>query len=91
MSEIIRSDKKTFLGIKANGPVFITSLLVIVILVSTTLIVGKPMEQWFAETQNFVANKIGWFFILLVNGLLIFALYLGFGKYAKIRIGGKDT
>jgi len=91
MSKIIRSDKKTFLGIKANGPVFISSLLVIVALVSTTLIVGKPMEQWFANTQNYVADKIGWFFILLVNGLFVFALYLGFGKYAKIRIGGKDT
>lgn len=91
MSEIIRSDKKTFLGIKANGPVFLTSLLVIAVLVCTTLIVGKPMEKWFADTQNFVANKIGWFFILLVNGLLIFSLYLGFGKYAKIKIGGKDA
>lgn len=91
MSRIIRSDRKTFLGIKANGPVFISSLLVIVALVSTTLIVGEPMEQWFANTQDYVADKIGWFFILLVNGLFLFALYLGFGKYAKIRIGGKDT
>ncbi|RZT95974.1 choline/glycine/proline betaine transport protein [Ancylomarina subtilis] len=92
MSEkIIRSDKKTFLGIKANGPVFITSLLIIVALVSTTLIVGKPMEQWFADTQNYVSNKVGWFFILLVNALLIFALYLGFGKFSKIKIGGKDA
>ncbi|MGZ2371522.1 BCCT family transporter [Ancylomarina sp. YFZ004] len=91
MSEIIRSDKKTFLGIKANGPVFITSLLIIIALVSTTLIVGKPMEQWFANTQNYVSDKIGWFFILLLNLILIFALYLGFGRYANIRIGGKDA
>ncbi|PKQ61240.1 choline transporter [Labilibaculum filiforme] len=91
MSKIIRSDKKTFLGIKANGPVFITSLLVIFTLVCTTLIVGKPMEQWFAHTQDYVADKVGWLFILLVNGLLIYALYLGFGKFSDIRIGGKDA
>lgn len=88
---IQRSDKKTFLGIKANGPVFISSLLIISILVIGTLIIGKPIEKWFVHTQNFVANNIGWLFILLVNGLLLFSLFLGFGKFGKIRIGGKDA
>ncbi len=91
MSEIKRSDQRTFLGIKANGPVFITSFLVVFTLVATTLIVGKPMEKWFADTQNFVANHVGWFFILLVNSMLIFAIFLSFGKYSGIRIGGKNA
>ncbi|APD07111.1 glycine betaine transporter [Flavobacteriaceae bacterium UJ101] len=91
MSQNTRSDQKTFLGIKANGPVFITSLLIISTLVITTLIVGKPMEKWFADTQNTIANNVGWFFILLVNGILVFALFLGFGKFKDIRIGGKDA
>ena len=91
MNKRIRSDEKTFLGIKANGPVFITSLIIVLALVSTTLIVGKPMEKWFADTQNFVANNVGWFFILLVNGLLIFSLFLGFGRFGSIRIGGNDA
>jgi len=87
----IRSDKKTFLGIKANGPVFITSLLIIALLVITTLVVGKPMENWFSKTQNLVANNVGWFFILLLNCVLGFALFLGFGKFRHIRIGGKNA
>ena len=91
MSKKIRSDQKTFFGIKANGPVFLTSLAIISILVITTLIVGKPMEKWFTETQNYIANRAGWFFILLVNGMLLFALFLGFGKFSKIRIGGKGA
>lgn len=86
-----RSDKRTFLGIKANGPVFITSLLVILILVATTLIVGKPMERYFSQIQAVVSNNTGWFFILMVNALLLFALYLGFSKFGKIRLGGKDA
>jgi len=86
-----RSDKRTFLGIKANGPVFITSLLVIFILVATTLIVGKPMESYFAQIQTVVSNNTGWFFILMVNALLLFALYLGFSKFGKIRLGGKEA
>ncbi|MBS2097446.1 BCCT family transporter [Carboxylicivirga linearis] len=86
-----RSDKRTFFGIKANGPVFVTSLLVIFILVLTTLIVGKPMEKYFSLIQTKVANNTGWFFILLVNILLMFALYLGFSKYGNIRLGGKGA
>jgi len=86
-----RSDKRTFLGIKANGPVFITSLLVIAVLVITTLLVGKPMEKYFSQIQTTVANNIGWFFILVVNVLLLFALYLGFSKFGNIRLGGKDA
>jgi len=87
----IRSDKKTFFGIKANGPVFVSSLIIISLLVLTTVIVGKPMEQWFAKTQNYIANNVGWFFVLLVNCVLFFAVFLGFGKYKNIRIGGKNA
>ncbi|TAJ14610.1 BCCT family transporter [Marinilabiliaceae bacterium JC017] len=86
-----RSDKKTFLGIKANGPVFLTSFLVILGVVATTLIVGKPMEVWFAKTQSYMSNNIGWFFILCMNIFLGFALFLGFGKFGKIRLGGEDA
>jgi len=91
MSKKIRSDKKTFLGIKANGPVFVWSLLIVFTMIITTLVVGKPMEQWFQKTQNTIANNAGWFFILLVNILLIFAVFLGFSRFGKIRIGGEDA
>lgn len=87
----VRSDNKTFLGIKANGPVFVTSFLIVFALVAITLIVGKPMEQWFANTQNYVANHIGWFFVLIMNIFLAFALFMGFGKFGKIRLGGADA
>ncbi|NME70946.1 BCCT family transporter [Flammeovirga aprica] len=87
----LRSDQKTFWGIKANATVSITSILIIAILVISTLIVGDPMEEWFKKTQTTVANNVGWLFILLVNGLLFYAIYLGFSKYGKVKIGGKDA
>jgi choline/glycine/proline betaine transport protein len=90
-SKYRRSDEKSFLNIKANGPVFLGSFIIIFFLVSTTLIVGKPMEQWFAMIQRSVSNNVGWFFILLVNILLFYAIYLGLSKYGKIRIGGEKA
>ncbi len=87
----IRSDKRKFLGIKANAPVFLTSFGIIFILVITTLIVGEPMEKWFASAQQNVASNVGWFLVLLVNLLLIFVIFLGLSQYGTIRIGGKHA
>ncbi len=86
-----RSDKRIFWGAKVNGPVFIASLLIILSLVVTTIAIGKPMEQWFARVQTSISNSIGWFFIVLVNILLIFAIYLGLSKFGKIRLGGNEA
>jgi len=83
-----RSDEKSFFGIKANGPVFIGSFLVVFILVTTTLIVGEPMQLWFSNMQTLVSDHIGWVFILCMNLFLGFALFLGFGKFGRMRIGG---
>ncbi|GAB7088085.1 BCCT family transporter [Marinifilum fragile] len=87
----VRSDRKSFLGIKANGTVFVSSFLVVFALVTTTLIVGKPMATWFSNTQTVLSNSVGWLFILLMNVFLGFALFLGFGKYGKIRLGGPEA
>lgn len=91
MGKKIRSDRKTFMGIKANGPVFLTSLIIITILVITVLLVGKPMEEWFKDVQNSVSNNIGWFFILVVNVVLFFSIFIGLSKYGKIRLGGANA
>ncbi|TKG94963.1 BCCT family transporter [Puteibacter caeruleilacunae] len=91
MGRRLRSDEKTFFGVKANKPVFISSLVIIAILVLTTLIVGEPMKNMFSATQSYISTHIGWFFILMINGILIFALTLGFGRFKNIRIGGPDA
>lgn len=83
-----RSDQKSFLGIKANPTVFIGSLSIVSIAVITTIIIGEPAKEWFASTQSWVADSVGWVFIAVVNLTLFFALFLGFGKFGKIRIGG---
>ncbi|MGB0838147.1 MAG: BCCT family transporter [Flavobacteriaceae bacterium] len=83
-----RSDQKSFLGIKANPTVFIGSLSIVSIAVITTIVIGEPAKEWFTSTQSWVADSVGWVFIAVVNLTLFFALFLGFGKFGKIRIGG---
>lgn len=90
--KIIRSDeKKSIFGLDVNGPVFFTSAIIIIIIITLTLVFKEGAEQVFTTTQNFVANKAGWFFILSVNVFLIFMIYLAFSKFGHLRIGGQNA
>ena len=87
----IKKEGQSFLGIQANPGVFIPSLLIVLVLVITTLVVGDPMADWFASAQDVISTNIGWVFILILNLLFVFSLFLGFGKYRNIRLGGDDA
>lgn len=90
--KIIRSDeRKSIFGLEVNGPVFFTSAIIIIIIITLTLMFKEGAEQVFTTTQNFVANKAGWFFILSVNVFLIFMIYLAFSKFGHLRIGGQNA
>src|ERR687896_560272 len=39
---------------------------------------------------NFLVPNFGWVFILATFGFLVFSLYLAFGRYGRIRLGGED-
>ncbi|KAF0812896.1 Glycine betaine transporter OpuD [Andreprevotia sp. IGB-42] len=47
-----------------------------------------------AITQMMLSATIGgfgWFYLLAVFGFLVFAVYLAFGRFGKIRLGGDDA
>ncbi len=90
--KVIRSDeRKSIFGLEVNGPVFFTSSIFIILSIALTLIFEKRAQSFFADTQDFVANNFGWFFILSVNVFLIFMVYLAFSKFGNMRIGGQGA
>ena len=91
MSEHVRSDKKTLFGAAINPPVFFGSLIVLLALISTTIIIGEPVEELFRNVQSSISDAAGWFFILLANLLMFFLIYLAFSKFGMIRLGGVDA
>jgi len=91
MSTPIRSDKKTLFGAAINPPVFFGSLIVLLVTITATIIIGEPAEDLFARAQTVISDASGWFFILLVNVLLFFLVFLAFSKFGNIRLGGKDA
>jgi len=91
MSKPIRSDKKTLFGAAINPPVFFGSLIVLLVTITATIIIGEPAEDLFARAQTVISDASGWFFILLVNVLLFFLVFLAFSRFGNIRLGGKDA
>lgn len=81
------SDKKIgFLRI--NPPVFFSALIIIVASVTLALIFGDTLLERFNKTQSWVSSKGGWIYTLSVNAFILFCLFMAFGKYGKMRIGG---
>lgn len=74
-----------------HPPVFWPATFLIFFFITITLVVGEPMEEVFVSMKDFITDKTGWLFILVVNLFILFCIYVGFSKYGKIRLGGKDA
>ena len=73
---------------KVNKSVFSISTIFVVIFVAVVGIWHNDMEQSFLNIKTFISDYFGWYYILLINILLIVCMYLLFGRYGNIRIGG---
>ena len=78
------------LGLNVHPTVFGISILIIISITIYTLLNLSETAQMFDSIQSIIASKAGWFYILTVNIILGFSIYLIFSKYGKICIGGKD-
>ncbi len=74
-----------------HAPVFYPAAILIIVFITTTLIIGKPMEKVFVDIQSAVSSNTGWFLILAVNIFVVVVAYLAFSKYGKIKLGGPDS
>ena len=93
MSELYsRTDKKTSLfGLQVHGPVFFTSVSLILMSIVLTLLYRDSASELFSVIQTQVSTKTGWFFILSVNVFLVFVVYLAFSKFGRVRLGGDEA
>lgn len=74
-----------------HAPVFYPSAFIILVFITLTLVVGKPMEQFFVSAQNGISNNTGWLLVLAVNVFVAFCFYLAFSRFGSIRIGGQQA
>ena len=74
-----------------NPWVFIISAIMILGFVAASFIFLPELRSTFDETQAWIANSTGWFFVLVTNMILFFVIYLAFSRFAAVRLGGKEA
>ncbi|EJF10273.1 BCCT family transporter [Pontibacter sp. BAB1700] len=90
MSKVKSHIRKSF-GLEVNGPVFWSSIVILIIIIALVLIFRKGAETFFAAAQTAVTANAGWLFILSVNLFVAFCFFIAFGRFGSIRLGGKDA
>ena len=71
--------------------VFRISLLLVVALAVVAGLAPVPFEQVTGAALAAVINHAGWLYLLIVFLTLAFLVYLAFGPFAQLRIGGTDA
>ena len=74
-----------------NVRVFATSSALIGLFVVLSLVFLESLSTSVDELQTWIANQTGWFFVLTVNVVLGYLLFLMVSPAGGIRLGGADT
>ena len=71
--------------------VFFGSAILIIGFVVLSVFSHKALGDFFGPLLATISTNTGWFFVLVMNVILGFALYLMFSRYGDIRLGGDDA
>ena len=75
----------------AHGPVFWPSVILIATMIITTLAMGDQANELFSTIQTAITDSTDWLFVIAVNVFIIFSLYLAFGRFGNIKLGGEEA
>jgi len=71
--------------------VFFVSASLIFLFVILSLIFLDQLSELVNVVQGFIADKVGWFYVLTMNVILAFVIYLLFSRFGDIKLGGADA
>ena len=74
-----------------NLPVFLTSSALIGLFVLLGIVFVSGFSNSVDELQTWIANQTGWFFVLTVNIILGYLLFLAVSPFGNLRLGGSDA
>jgi len=95
MHDTGRSTVRTFrlagLKLSLHPSVFVGSVAIISLFVLVTLLNLDTAASLFAGIRSWLTRWFGWMLVLIVQGFLVFVIYLALSRFAHIRIGGPDA
>lgn len=75
---------------KKLTPVFLISMGLIIVFILWGAITPDNLYAVSTIAQDFLQMRFGWFYLISASAILIFAIYLAFSKYGKIKLGKDD-
>ena len=76
--------------IKKNK-VYIGSMSILLLLVIAGIVIPGPFQNFTNNLTQQITRKFGWFYLLLVTGILIFLFYLIVSPIGQIRLGNPNS
>jgi len=74
-----------------NKPVFWGAIILLAIMVVAVGMNVGILQTYIGKAYDFLIDQFGWFFILSSLLLLVFSLFIAFGPYKNVRLGGKEA
>ena len=81
---------KAYFKEHTNPPVFLSSLLMLAILVSWGVSAPTQLGDAADALKNSIVDYFGWWYLLSVFGFLIFVVILMFSPFGRVRLGKDD-
>ena len=72
-------------------PVFVISSITIVTFVVGTLVFQESTTRFFTSTRVWLTTNLDWFFLISMNLVLLFCIFVAFSSLGKVRFGGPDA
>lgn len=81
--------------VKQVSKVFYISVVVALLFIAWGVIPESVLPTWnlsniTSNVQGFLTDKFGWFYLLSATGFVIFAIFLVFSKFGKLKLGKPD-
>ncbi len=80
--------KSSYIG---NNKVFVLSLGFLVILVAMGILIPSPFGEVTKNLTTNITKDFGWFYLLLVTGILFYLLYLFLSPIGQIKLGNPNS
>ncbi|WP_305093632.1 BCCT family transporter [Prescottella sp. R16] len=71
-------------------PVFVPASLVILAMIAFAVIYSGTAGDAFTKLNTVITDGVGWWYILVATGFVLFALYCGLSRIGNIRLGDDD-
>ncbi|WP_035249879.1 BCCT family transporter [Desulfitobacterium hafniense] len=75
---------------RINPVVFWGSALLCLVLYAPMMIFGEELQPFVAAALKAITYRLDWLWLLFTLGCVIFSLWLAFGRYGNVKLGGPD-